>query len=1483
MSWVTPIGSAPEQVDYRLGQQHGCVTGISGDAQLEYRTDAERPLIWIGQALADLGIEAGTELTAEHFPLARAMMDGYHPRSGEQLVEHKLGVPIEAKVPIAQLVRMIEGVAREAQADVSEVLRHRQGRWSGTTSKRMLDMFNRAKRSVGRHGETAMLRADHAGQLADAAELRLATVWDPGVFEGAAVNLTKTITITAKDGTQSDAVVDNRIIIGNRGYDITLTLPKSFSLLREFVDEDTGNALDAIYLEQGGATFAWLETNTAYGMRGHHGDGSTAEKVPGNGFAGWAMIHPAARPAAGQCCGDPHWHVHYTITNMTKGFDGKWSTVAAGGRDLMRHIPAAAKLLDGSVRHVLTQRYGVAWRRSERTGQWEIASIPDAAIKEFSQRGADIHAMLLDLGFTEQDASQSLKRMVKQETRQAKNDTSEPQLTRRERNRQRAIDAGLDPDSMAQDAHIPGMPEEATRQPTINELATALQDVERGLTAHSRRFSRVDALAAVVDQLPNGAQHHTVETLTDEVLRHNGFVPLISIDNDDDSPAAGVGERHQLGADHMTNAQLYTTQDIVTAEKTIIAAAQASHEDQTPIRVSRTTAEMAADTIEATNGFTLSTEQRRELLNIVTSGQAIDALIGGPGSGKTTLMEAARVAYEADGFVVAGASTQGVAAQNLQAASSISSRTVAQWRWRIDHKDGLNGIDVLILDEAGMTHDRDRAALYRAAKDSGTKIVEIFDPKQLRGVGCGSMVAVVHKMVDGGALLDNRRQADEDERAAVAAWREGNYVEALTSWADRDRLIVGKTSQDTTAAMLATWIDQRIGAPDPHTEMLGLLMVASTNEQVNRLNAGAQAVREVQGELGRGRTYDLPGGHTLHLHENDHVLVRINERHTDDPDALNGYRGVINHIDDTGHLAVTWTRAIPGGHVRESRTFDPSYVAKGGLTHGYALTVHKSQGLNINETWTGEDDEQRGGAVLFHAPGADNRSFLVATSRHTQAVWTFASQQDFETPQDTYMLGEPDSAFARRRRVITKMVERAVDTENNANDRPVLVDLKQLKDPFPKPKPSDSNTPQAGRHAASAEQRATAEELLRDVWRDHEGVQAVTNGSAFDTVARLIDRLSSSTVDPRDTLVRINPAVMVRPDVRDASRLVVAALKRIAKPSKESEHGNGASALTHEEQLRDQAADLLREAWNDHPNIELVIAGSAFGALAHNLARAADAGHDPRDVLAAIDPQALKEKVNPAAFVAWRIRTSTTTDARAITVDQERAGLGVAARLNLLIPSYERTMAHLQPVTGESPGTNLSAPQPVRVYGMWPSWLPRPPKLAALEGRDRALASAATADAKRIQARVVQLARDAARDRPEWVEQLGPAPEGAAQTARYLAALAILAAYREQHGLTGPEPLGGAPTSDQARSAFEAAKGAEQQARRATTPSPALAIGARSTADPPNRTPVAPIHTKVTGERQRLIDQQRREAGARRRRELDHQPHDPRRGPRPSP
>src|SRR5664280_888378 len=195
---------------------------------------------------------------------------------------------------------------------------------------------------------------------------------------------------------------------------------------------------------------AGLERQTAYGMRGHHGDGKTAAVVPGSGFLGWSMVHRAARPTAGRTVGDPHWHVHVTLANMTKGDDGRWSTVAAGGRDLMRHAPAVDKLTQALVRHALSESYGVRFARDSHTGLWETVGVPVETLRVFSKRGADIAAMLRDLGFDAGEASRAVQRVAEQRTRKAKTEVSAaPEATLRELWQAAARAGGWDPEEIA--------------------------------------------------------------------------------------------------------------------------------------------------------------------------------------------------------------------------------------------------------------------------------------------------------------------------------------------------------------------------------------------------------------------------------------------------------------------------------------------------------------------------------------------------------------------------------------------------------------------------------------------------------------------------------------------------------------------------------------------------------------------------------------------------------------------------------------------------------------------------------------------------------------------------------------------------------------------------------------------------------------------------------------------------------------------------
>lgn len=1059
MAYVTPIyGGSAGQIDYRLGRtQHGC----ESDVQFDYHADGrERPLRWIGRGLAAFGVDgvvAGAELTEAQHDLARALMAGEHPGTGEQLVAPKLAVPVDAKVSLGPLVSAVMAVAAErGLADPVEVF----------TKPKQRAAWNTAVRAVTRRGDAALLRVDDALALAEAAGLEAERVWpDVDLIEVYSNLYEPTVMLGADGAPVLDAagsptveLVPRRVSVGIVGFDIGITLPKSASLLLAFLPDELIDRVEAGYTTAIERTFGWVEDRTSYVRRGKNGEGHTARHEQTSGFSGWVMTHRAARPVGDAEVGDPHWHVHITIGNLAQAPDGTWLTVASGGRDLMRHAPAIDKVTQAQVRAFLHGELGITFTRSARTGVWEVAAIPDEAIVYFSKRGQQVSAVLEKLGYSNTDISAAQARMLTRASRSGKSETTAASdATLRGLWRADAQRGGFDPDALMDGvlaAYRAGVSApvavnselEARFGIGLDELVTSVTDRERGLTAHARRFSHLDAIAAVADALPYGAVIEDVERLTGMVLAHPTFVALPSAGAEQagvEQTVGGPGGYAQLaGAHQMTGGQLYTTRDVTQVERTILTAATAEGQDYA--RVPAATVDLAVPIVEASQGFPLSAEQRSVLRQVVTNGRAVEAIEGPPGTGKTTLMRAARVAWEAAGYRVAGAATAAVAAQNLAAESGIESRTVAQWLWRIDNGRGLAGIDVLVLDEANLTSDRDRATLYTAAAHAGTKIVEVGDPKQLRGVGVGSMFGYLHQLLDGPRLTENRRQRQADERAALAAFRDGRHAEALRTWARLGGVVATETPDEAVAAMVAAWLRLREGAPDPHTLTAGLLMVAGTNEQVARINDATQAVRHSRGELGPAGSFRLPGGRVVRFHVGDLVVIRRNDRYqqsvTGDA-VLNGYRGVVTGITAEG-VEVAWRDPASGPEAElSSAVLSPAYIAGGGLELGYALTAHKAEGLTVGGTWQRPDRTTNHGSVLVYGPGMDNPGLYVSLSRDKGQVMLFGARAELEGERENLLYGPARTQQDLTDRVIAALAELANATAENANDRPVLVDL----------------------------------------------------------------------------------------------------------------------------------------------------------------------------------------------------------------------------------------------------------------------------------------------------------------------------------------------------------------------------------------------------------------------------------------------------------
>ncbi|WP_285740869.1 AAA family ATPase, partial [Kitasatospora phosalacinea] len=361
------------------------------------------------------------------------------------------------------------------------------------------------------------------------------------------------------------------------------------------------------------------------------------------------------------------------------------------------------------------------------------------------------------------------------------------------------------------------------------------------------------------------------------------------------------------------------------------------------------------------------------------------------------------------------------------------SRTIAAWTRDITGGRGLAGVGVLVIDEAGMVDDRALAALLRHARETGTKVVAIGDPQQLRAVGIGGGFQRMHQIVDGLTLGENRRQVDPVERAALSTWRDGGRTSALAMLAAHGRVQATDTAEQARAAMLSAW-DEARGRwdGDPHGQVAELLLLAARRADVAELNAGARALRVEAGELESGHAFRVAGGGRVEFSAGDLVHVRRNDyrsRRGDEPDVLNGYRGVALAVDERRGVLVQWRRLDGTGEQRVDQAWmSPRDVAEGRLTHGYAMTIGSAQGLTSEVT-------------IASGHGADAYSLYPALSRARQETHLFLALDQLEDDATRIGQGTPRSDTERLDRAVAAYGRRL---EGDQGDVMVLDELTTL-------------------------------------------------------------------------------------------------------------------------------------------------------------------------------------------------------------------------------------------------------------------------------------------------------------------------------------------------------------------------------------------------------------------------------------------------------
>src|SRR5664280_844112 len=256
--------------------------------------------------------------------------------------------------------------------------------------------------------------------------------------------------------------------------------------------------------------------------------------------------------------------------------------------------------------------------------------------------------------------------------------------------------------------------------------------------------------------------------------------------------------------------------------------------------------------------FTLSAEQATAVRGLTTSGNGVDVLHAGAGSGKTSaVLGSVRQAYEAAGFRVVGATTSAKAARVLESDGGLDARTIAQTLIDLENdrcKIGPN--TVLVLDEASMTGSRDLAALLQHAEAGGAKVVVVGDDRQLTAVDAGGGFRGLRDRLGAATLSQNRRQHAVWERDALAALAAGRPAEALRAYRAHERVTVSDSGLTARRAMVDGWWRDAIEHGLDQT-----IMGAVRN--VDRIAMNALA-RDVMREAGRLADDEVTvAGHTF--------------------------------------------------------------------------------------------------------------------------------------------------------------------------------------------------------------------------------------------------------------------------------------------------------------------------------------------------------------------------------------------------------------------------------------------------------------------------------------------------------------------------------------------------------------------------------------------------------------------------------------------
>nr|WP_236774847.1 Ti-type conjugative transfer relaxase TraA [Agrobacterium tumefaciens] len=439
---------------------------------------------------------------------------------------------------------------------------------------------------------------------------------------------------------------------------------------------------------------------------------------------------------------------------------------------------------------------------------------------------------------------------------------------------------------------------------------------------------------------------------------------------------------------------VFTTRDMLRIEYDMAQSARVLSQRK-GFAVSPKAVAAAVETVETADPekrFRLDAEQV-DAVRHVTGESGIAAMVGLAGAGKSTLLAAARVAWESDGRRVVGAALAGKAAEGLEDSSGIKSRTLASWElaWA-SGRDLLERGNVLVIDEAGMVSSQQMGRVLRAAEEAEAKVVLVGDAMQLQPIQAGAAFRAISERIGFAELAGVRRQREQWSRDASRLFARGEVEKGLDAYAHHGHLVEADTRDEIVGRIVVDWTEARNRAIEVSVSqgregrLRGdeLLVLAHTNEDVKRLNEALRSVMIESGALGDRRSFRTERGER-EFAAGDRIIFLENARFVEPRAKSLGPQyvknGMLGTVVSTGDKRGDGLLSV---RLDNGRTVAISENSYRNVDHGYAATIHKSQGATVDR------------AFVLATGMMDQHLTYVSMTRHRDGADLYAAKEDFE-------------------------------------------------------------------------------------------------------------------------------------------------------------------------------------------------------------------------------------------------------------------------------------------------------------------------------------------------------------------------------------------------------------------------------------------------------------------------------------------------------